>query len=216
MMIKRLLIAAAALAYLGFLAVLGASYFIGLKQVSSWPASGRAQAIADKDVPKVERNVQQLGKKMAGFLPKGLYIVIDTAENRLFLKNGDQVVRTAVVSCGSGVVLEEPGGKKRSWVFDTPRGEFTVKSKITNPYWVKPDWAFVEEGEAIPKGVEDRIEAGTLGDYALGFGQGYFIHGTLYTRLLGRNVTHGCVRVGDEDLKYLFKAVPMGAKIYIY
>ena len=213
-MIKRLLIAAAALAYLGFLAALGSSYFLGLKEASVWPRA--PQPVAEKDAAKVERNVQQLEKRLTALQPKGLYIVIDTAENRLRLKKGDEVVRTAVVSCGSGVVLEEPGGKKRSWVFDTPRGEFTVKSKITNPYWVKPDWAFVEEGEAIPKGVEDRIEAGTLGDYALGFGQGYFIHGTLYTRLLGRNVTHGCVRVGDEDLKYLFKAVPMGAKIYIY
>jgi len=216
MMIKRLLIAAAALAYLGFLAVLGASYFLGLKQASTWPPAGAGQGIADKDVPKVEKNVLQLERKMAGLQPKGLYIVIDTAENRLTLKDGGKVVRTAVVSCGSGVVLEEPGGKKRSWVFDTPRGEFVVKSKITNPYWVKPDWAFIEEGEKIPKAMEDRIEAGTLGDYALGFGQGYFIHGTLYTRLLGRNVTHGCVRVGDEDLKFLFKSVPIGAKIYIY
>lgn len=214
MTIKRLFIALAALAYLGFLAVLGASYFIGLKQASAWPPAG--EEIAEKDVPKVERNVQQLEKRMGGLLPRGLYIVIDTAENRLFLKNGDKVLREAVVSCGSGIVLEEPGGKKRSWVFDTPRGEFTVKSKITNPYWVKPDWAFIEEGEAIPRGMEDRIEAGTLGDYALGFGQGYFIHGTLYTRLLGRNVTHGCVRVGDEDLKYVFKAVSIGTKIYIY
>ena len=64
--------------------------------------------------------------------------------------------------------------------------------------------------------MEERIEAGTLGDYALGFGDGYFIHGTLYTRLLGRNVTHGCVRVGDEDLKAVFRAVSIGTKIYIY
>jgi L,D-transpeptidase ErfK/SrfK len=213
---KRLLVAAAALVYLGFLAVLGASYFIGLKQVATWTPAGRQQAVSDEDVPKVERNIRLLEKRMAGLQPKGLHIVIDTAENRLYLKKGDEVIRTAVVSCGSGVILEEPGGKKRSWVFDTPRGEFSVKSKITNPYWVKPDWAFIEEGETIPKVLEDRIEAGTLGDYALGFGQGYFIHGTLYTRLLGRNVTHGCVRVGDEDLKAVFKAVSIGTKIYIY
>lgn len=216
MMIKRLLIALAALAWLGFLSVVGASYLIGLKQASAWPPESSVQPVPEKDVAKTERNVQQLEKRMAGLLPRGLYIVIDTAANRLYLKEGSKVVREAVVSCGSGVVLEEPGGKKRSWVFDTPRGEFAVKSKITNPYWVKPDWAFIEEGEAIPKVMEDRIESGTLGDYALGFGQGYFIHGTLYTRLLGRNVTHGCVRVGDEDLKAVFKAVPVGAKIYIY
>ncbi len=216
MTIKRILIAAAALLWLGFLSVVGAAYYIGLKQASGWPGDDRNQPVAAKDVAKTEKNVQQLEKKMNGLLPRGPYIVIDTAQNRLFLKNGSQVVREAVVSCGSGVVLEEPGGKKRSWIFDTPRGEFSVKSKITNPYWVKPDWAFIEEGETIPKGMEDRIEAGTLGDYALGFGQGFFIHGTLYTRLLGRNVTHGCVRVGDEDLKAIFKAVPVGAKIYIY
>jgi L,D-transpeptidase YbiS len=216
MLIKRLLLVFAALGYLGFLSVVGAAYYIGLKQASAWPPGGQGQGVDDKDVPKVEKNVQLLEKRMNGLLPKGPYIVIDTAENRLYLKNGNEVIRTAVVSCGSGVILEEPGGKKRSWVFDTPRGEFFVKSKITNPYWVKPDWAFIEEGEAIPKVMEDRIESGTLGDYALGFGQGYFIHGTLYTRLLGRNVTHGCVRVGDEDLKAVFKAVPVGAKIYIY
>lgn len=216
MSIKRILIAAAALLYLGFLAVLGGAYYIGLKQAAAWPPKEDGPAIPDKDLPKIERNVQQLERRMGALLPKGLYIVIDTAENRLYLKNGQEVLRTAVVSCGSGVVLEEPGGKKRSWIFDTPRGEFNVKSKITNPYWVKPDWAFIEEGEAIPKVLEDRIESGTLGDYALGFGEGFFIHGTLYTRLLGRNVTHGCVRVGDEDLKAVFKAVPLGAKIYIY
>ncbi len=215
-MTKRLLIAAAAILWLGFLAVVGAAYLIGLKEASAWPPEESVQAVPEKDVPKVERNVQQLERRMAGLLPKGTYIVIDTAANRLYLKDGAKIVREAVVSCGSGVVLEEPGGKKRSWVFDTPRGEFVVKSKIANPYWVKPDWAFIEEGETIPKVLEDRIEAGTLGDYALGFGQGYFIHGTLYSRLLGRNVTHGCVRVGDEDLKAVFKAVPIGAKIYIY
>jgi lipoprotein-anchoring transpeptidase ErfK/SrfK len=213
-MIRRLLITAAALAALGFLAVLGSAYFLGLKEASVWPPA--VPPVPEKDAAKVERNVQQLERRLAALSPKGLYIVIDTAENRLWLKKGDQVLRTAVVSCGSGVVLEEPGGKKRSWVFDTPRGEFTVKTKITNPYWVKPDWAFIEEGEKIPKSLEDRIEAGTLGDYALGFGEGYFIHGTLYTRLLGRTVTHGCVRVGDEDLKYLYQNVPIGAKIFIY
>ena len=67
--------------------------------------------------------------------------------------------------------------------------------------WVKPDWAFVEEGLAIPKSYTDRIEPGVLGEYALGFGKGFFIHGTLYTRLLGKNVTHGCIRLNDDDLK---------------
>jgi L,D-transpeptidase YbiS len=55
-----------------------------------------------------------------------------------------------------------------------------------------------------------------LGDYALGFGDGYFIHGTLYTRLLGKNITHGCVRVGDQDLKILYQAATLGTRVLIF
>jgi len=210
---RRFFVVLLALGYAGGLAVVGLSYRSGLKMAAGWPPAGAA--VADKDLPRVERTIQNLEKKMAALQPRGVYIVVDTGENRLYVKKGSEVVRQAVVSCGSGDILQDPRGKK-TWVFDTPRGEYTVKSKITNPYWVKPDWAFIEEGTPIPKNQEDRVEAGSLGDYALGFGDGYFIHGTLYTRLLGRNVTHGCVRVGDDDLKEIFKIVPLGAKIYIY
>jgi L,D-transpeptidase YbiS len=55
-----------------------------------------------------------------------------------------------------------------------------------------------------------------MGEYAIGLGDGYFIHGTLYTRLLGRNVTHGCVRVGDQDLKAVFHALSMGARVILF
>lgn len=187
--------------------------------ILSWP--GRylpAMEIEKKEsvnVQRLNREISQLEKKLASLQPKGIYILIDSGANRLILKRGDNILREAIISCGSGSILEEPGGKRR-WVFDTPRGEFAVKSKIVDPAWVKPDWAFIEEGKEPPKDWKERVEPGVLGDYALGFGNGYFIHGTLYTRLLGRNVTHGCIRVGDEDLEMVFKNAQIGTKIYIY
>lgn len=156
-----------------------------------------------------------LKKRLRNFAPDRVYIVIDTGMNRLYLKKGDRVLHEAVVSSGSGNVLKDPSGK-RQWVFDTPRGEFSVKSKKTSPVWTKPDWAFIEDGEAIPKNLSERIEPEVLGDFALGFGNGYFIHGTLYTRLLGRNVTHGCIRVGDKDLETVFRVSDLGTRIYIF
>lgn len=163
----------------------------------------------------VEADLASVRKKMQSLLPKDNYIEVDSARNMLFLRRDGQVIRQAVVSCGSGSVLEEPGGR-RKWIFDTPRGLFQVKTKLLNPTWVKPDWAFIEEGKKPPEKREDRLESGVLGDYALGFGEGFFIHGTLYTRLLGRSVTHGCVRVGDADLKAIYEAASIGTKIYIY
>ena len=36
----------------------------------------------------------------------------------------------ALASTGSGTILDKPGDSKGQWIFDTPRGEFTVQSKI--------------------------------------------------------------------------------------
>ena len=82
--------------------------------------------------------------------------------------------------------------------------------------WRKPDWAFIEEGKQPPENPAARLEEGVLGDYALAFGNGYFIHGTLYTRLIGKNVTHGCIRLGDRDLETLFKRVRLGTPVFIF
>lgn len=148
--------------------------------------------------------------------PKGPYIVVDTAQNRVYLRNGHRTLYSAMASTGSGARLQDPRNPTNGWVFDTPRGVFTISSKIKNPAWNKPDWAFIEEGEAIPTRPKDRIETGVLGDYALGFGNGYFIHGTLYTRMLGTNVTHGCIRLGDKPLEYLFHHVSLGTTLIIF
>ncbi len=156
-----------------------------------------------------------LKKKIEASQPNNLFIAIDTSANTLSLYQKEKLILRAIVSCGSGAILLDPSRKKK-WIFETPKGEFTIQSKYENPAWVKPDWAFIEEGKPIPKNFTERIEERMLGDYALGFGNGYFIHGTLYTRLLGKNVTHGCIRMGDQELKKLYDLVPLGTKILIF
>ena len=157
-----------------------------------------------------------LAKQLTQLMPRQPYILVDTARNHLYIKRGDQVMLDALASTGSGTILDKPGDSKGQWIFDTPRGEFTVQSRLTNPVWVKPDWAFIEEGLEVPKSQADRLEPGVLGEYALGFGKGYFIHGTLYPRLLGKNVTHGCIRLNDDDLKSVYRLAKVGTPIIIF
>ena len=148
-----------------------------------------------------------------------VYIVIDRTHNHFELRKGSTTTLSAVCSAGSGYVLSERDNDKRKgreWVFDTPRGIRHVKNKVSDPAWKRPDWDFVEKGEAIPRNDADRIEYGMLGAYALYMGDGYMIHGTLYERLLGRGVTHGCVRLGKNDLATVFNECPVGTPIYIY
>jgi len=191
-------------------------YYLNAGNRSFWRNYLKDQKIDTDAYNQLLKRNESLKKKMAGYSPKGVYLVIDTAYNLIYLRKGTVTLRQATVSCGSGNLLEDLQGNRR-WVFDTPRGEFAVQSKLRDPVWIKPDWAFIEEGKEIPpKQSDERIEEGVLGEYALGFGDGYFIHGTLYTRMLGRNVTHGCIRVGDDDLKALYKEATVGTKIYIY
>ncbi|HEU5180067.1 MAG TPA: L,D-transpeptidase [Candidatus Polarisedimenticolia bacterium] len=154
-------------------------------------------------------------KRMSSLAPRGVYLMIDTGTNRLYLMRNRCILREAVCSTGSGRFLPDPP-RKREWTFDTPKGEFRIRRKVENPVWTKPDWAFIEDGEPIPKRDADRVTPDELGDYAMDLGDGYLIHGTLYERSLGMSVTHGCVRLGAKDLEAIFKAVRVGTPVYIF
>ncbi|MCB0806409.1 MAG: L,D-transpeptidase [Bacteroidales bacterium] len=161
------------------------------------------------------RRINDLRSKLDKQTPKNFYLVINTTENKFRLYSGKSLIREGICSTGSYTLLMD--GNERKWKFETPKGIFKVQGKKTNPVWKKPDWAFVEEGLPIPSvNHPSRFEYGTLGDYALMLGNGYMIHGTIYQRFLGLPVTHGCVRMGDEDLELVYNKLKIGSTIYIY
>jgi L,D-transpeptidase YbiS len=168
-----------------------------------------------REVGRARTEQRRLQARLQALRPQGNHIVIDQGNNRLYLRRGAETLLEAVCSSGSGMVLRDHQGE-RSWVFDTPRGAFAVKTKLRDPIWRKPDWAFVEEGKPIPKDPGERFEAGVLGEYGLSFGDGFLIHGTLYERLLGRGVTHGCIRLGRDDLRQVAAVATIGTPIYIF
>ena len=195
-------------------------FLVTLVQSSGLPVSDASiappTAIDPALLPMLQARHKALTKQLAQLMPTQPYILVDTARNHLYVKQGDQVMLDALASTGSGTILDKPGNAQGQWIFDTPRGEFTVQSRLTHPVWVKPDWAFIEEGLEVPKSQAERVEPGVLGEYALGFGKGYFIHGTLYPRLLGKNVTHGCIRLNDNDLKSVYRLAKVGTPIMIF
>ena len=168
-----------------------------------------------KLVQENNKNISQLSKKLDNYTPKTNYLIVNTTENKFHLYAGKKLLRDGICSTGSYTLLES--GKNQKWIFKTPKGIFKIRNKKTEPVWKKPDWAFVEEGLPVPSpNHPSRYEYGTLGDYALSLGDGYMIHGTIYQRFLGLPVTHGCIRLGDDDLYAIYKAMSMGSKVYIY
>jgi lipoprotein-anchoring transpeptidase ErfK/SrfK len=67
-----------------------------------------------------------------------------------------------------------------------------------------------------PYGTVNRKVDGELGAYALDLGDGYLLHGTPYTESLGNAATHGCIRLGDDDIEWLYLHVGKGTTVYIY
>lgn len=180
------------------------------------PFDATASASAPNvDPTNLRKHAVQAEKELERVHPKGVYIVVDTFGNRLHLVENGKLVRSAVCSTGTGILLRDPRNGKQ-WVFDTPLGERVVERKVKHPVWAKPDWAFVEEGLLPPTDPNERFDDVSLGDYALYIGDGYIIHGTLFKSLLGRRVTHGCIRLGDEDLEFLYRHAPIGTRVYLY
>ena len=175
----------------------------------------KQSAAYKKQIALLNKDIQRLSRKYNGYTSGQTYIVINTTDNRFSLYKNKKLVREGFCSSGSYTMLQSTSNKK--WIFKTPKGKYNIQGKTTNPVWKKPDWAFVEEGLPIPsKDDFSRYEYGVLGDYAMSIGDGYMIHGTIYKRFLGMPVTHGCVRLNDEDLKVIYNSLSIGSKVYIF
>jgi L,D-transpeptidase YbiS len=144
----------------------------------------------------------------------GEVITIDVSTNQAYFFRDGQLVRKSAAATGSDKVLRQ--GRK-VWWFRTPRGRHTVVRKVKDPVWTKPDWAFVEEGKTIPPPDSPaRKEHGTMGKYALDLGDRVMLHGTNDPKSIGRRVSHGCVRLPNDMLSFLWKEVEVGTEVYIF
>ena len=129
-------------------------------------------------------------------------IVINLAARRLFYfpPRGDRVQTYPI---GIGVIGAT-----------TPLGVSRVVRKEPNPTWVPPASIRAERPElpaAIGPGPDN-----PLGAFALRLGwPNYLIHGTNKPDGVGRNVSHGCIRLYPEDVEHLFASVPVGTPVRV-
>ncbi len=129
-------------------------------------------------------------------------IVVNLATQRLFyFPPGGNTVETYPI--GVGV----PGRV-------TPVGTTTIVRKGAHPSWVPTPSIRAEEPDlpaVVPPGPDN-----PMGDYALYLGwRGYAIHGTNRTYGIGRNLTHGCIRLYPQDIERLFREIPVGTRVTV-
>ena len=129
-------------------------------------------------------------------------IVINLSEQRLYYFPPDgRTIETYPI--GVGV---------QGWA--TPLGVTQVTGKDVHPTWYPPR-SIREEKPELPEMVPPGPD-NPLGDYALRLGwPSYLIHGTNKPYGVGRNVSHGCIRLYPEDIERLFGEVATGVAVRV-
>ncbi|MHB8754441.1 MAG: L,D-transpeptidase [Candidatus Acidiferrales bacterium] len=113
-------------------------------------------------------------------------IVVSIPDRRIAVIENGRVVLKFHVSVGA------PGSP-------SPEGEFRVINRVMNPVYDHP-------GEVIPAGPGNPVGPRWIGLSIKGYG----IHGTNEPWLIGRRVSHGCIRLRNRDVKILFAHVRVG------
>jgi L,D-transpeptidase YbiS len=99
---------------------------------------------------------------------------------------------------------------------DTPvNWTTTVQRKKAGPTWTPTKGMhadYAARGETIPA-VFPAGPDNPMGLYALYIGRLYAVHGTNANFGIGLRVSHGCVRLRADDIKWLFDNVPVGTRV---
>jgi hypothetical protein len=85
-------------------------------------------------------------------------------------------------------------------------------------------WPFTPGKEIIfndkvfipPMDSKQRRVPEVLGTHKLELGDGYLLHGTNEEGSIGEAVSHGCVRMYNDDVDRLYALVPVGTPVYIF
>ena len=93
-----------------------------------------------------------------------------------------------------------------------------LKSGRTQPLAASEEKSLTIGGNIIipPFGTNQRKFKGVMGTRRLNIGDGYALHGTNKPETVGQSVSHGCVRLRNEDIERLYDMVPLGTPVFIY
>ncbi|MDY6900298.1 MAG: L,D-transpeptidase, partial [Cyanobacteriota bacterium] len=125
-----------------------------------------------------------------------IYLILKLKQRKLYVYQGEKLLNTYPVAVG-----------KAKW--ETPTGNFKVMDMIKNPGWTN-----FKTGEKMPPGPnnplgERWISFWTDGNDYIGF------HGTPNRNSVGQAISHGCVRMYNEDVRELYELVSVGTEVIV-
>lgn len=160
------------------------------------------------------------GKRVINGPVENARLVVKKGERKLFLYDKDELIRTYDMVLG----FAPDGNKAIEGDGKTPEGEFYVAVKNPNSKFTLSLGLSYPNHEAAERGIRDglitrqqhdailqAIAEGKLPPQDTPLGSEIYIHGGG----VAKDWTEGCVALDDEQIRELFEAVPVGAKVVI-
>jgi lipoprotein-anchoring transpeptidase ErfK/SrfK len=123
-------------------------------------------------------------------------LVVDLSEAKVYSYWGNQLIASYPVAVG-----------QTGW--ETPTGTFKVLHMQKNPIWKQPI-----TGDLIPAGPNNPLGDRWIGFWSDGRHQIGF-HGTNKEQLVGQAVSHGCLRMRNNDIRALYQQVNLGTRVVV-
>ncbi|HEY9227886.1 MAG TPA: L,D-transpeptidase [Gemmatimonadaceae bacterium] len=186
-----------------------------------WVLSGASDTLLTASVAVGSgKTLRSLNQTWTFDTPRGVYTVLSKEENPVWVRPDWSYVeaarrhglRLARVDASKPLTLRD--GRVLAirenvvGVIDTA-GQFTP---------LPTDEEVVFDGVLYipPIETQNRRVPGQLGRYRLNLGNGIGLHGTPDSASVGRAVTHGCMRLFDADVEWLYSNIPIGTHVYLY
>lgn len=119
-------------------------------------------------------------------------IVVSIPDRKLAVLEDDRVVKVYQTAVGATVS-------------PSPEGSFTIVNHIADPTWYS-------KGRVVPPG-----KSNPLGTRWMGLSKkGYGIHGTNVPSSIGKNASHGCIRMRNRDVEELFEIMAVGDVVELH
>ena len=136
------------------------------------------------------------------------YLLLKLRERRLYMVTYDleDAAPTEIESFPVAI------GRKE---YETPTGVFAVTDKVTDPGYIQFDWNDPSKViRTIPPGPDNPLGRRWI-EFASGDGWQIGFHGTPHPELLGQAVSHGCVRMRNEDVVKVYDRVRVGTVVIV-
>jgi L,D-transpeptidase-like protein len=199
----------------------GLRIVISLNDRQLWVLLGYDTLLTAPVAVSTDATLEYGGKSWTFETPRGVRSVLAKTENPVWIPPewhyaevaAEHGLKLAALSAGKPTKLSDGS---RLEVRDKEVGIVRADSDEFEPMRVDEEIVFDETLFIPPIGTLNRRIEGELGNHMLDTGNGFLLHGTPHKASIGTAATHGCIRLRDSDIQWLYDMIPVATPVYIY